>query len=161
MQEATKQQRIDWIEGIKRLPRQVEEAIDGLTEEQLGISYREQGWTLRQVVHHIAESTMHAYIRFRFALTEDVPTIQPFDEAIWAELADGRDGSVEDAVGLLTFLCRRWGYLMDTLTETGWERSFRHPEKGEETLTDALAFNAWHGKHHVAHIESCRSRNGF
>lgn len=154
----TPAQREAWIKEIAALPARMREAVAGLSEEQLNLAYREGGWSLRQVVHHVADSHMNAYIRFKLALTEDIPTIRPYYEDRWAELADSRAG-VEISLSLLETLHHRWVILLESLSDADYEKSFFHP--GTEQTT-SLAYNlgnyAWHGNHHLAHITSLRDR---
>jgi hypothetical protein len=148
------------IDSIAEAPAKLRAAIRGLTEEQLGTPYRPDGWTVRQVVHHIPDSHMNAYVRFKLALTENEPTIKPYDQALWAELGDGK-APVEASLLLLENLHKRWVVLLSGLVRSDWNRRFRHPEHGLMTLDDNLQMYAWHGRHHVAHITSLRERNGW
>ncbi|AIZ63687.1 metal-dependent hydrolase [Hymenobacter sp. DG25B] len=144
------------------LPDQVRAAAAGLTPEQLNTPYRPGGWTVRQVLHHLPDSHMNAYMRFRLALTEDVPTIKPYDEGAWAELPDVAATSVGVSLSLLNALHSRWTTLLRQLTEEQWARRFYHPGSQKEfTLDQALAMYAWHGRHHLAHISSLRDREGW
>jgi hypothetical protein len=133
-------------------------AVAGLNEEQLNTPYRDGGWTVRQVIHHVPESHMNAYIRFKLALTEDDPTIKPYNEAAWAETADVRDTPVEVSLALLDNLHNRWVVLLKSMSDADFSKQFRHPELGVVPLEKNLALYAWHGKHHVAHITSLRER---
>jgi hypothetical protein len=133
-------------------------AIAGLNEEQLNTPYRDGGWTVRQVIHHVPESHMNAYIRFKLALTESEPTIKPYDEAAWAETADVRDTPIEVSLELLDNLHKRWVVLHKSMSEADFLKEFRHPELGVVPLEKNLALYAWHGKHHTAHITSLRER---
>jgi hypothetical protein len=133
-------------------------AVAGLNEEQLNTPYRDGGWTVRQVIHHVPESHMNAYIRFKLALTEDDPTIKPYNEAAWAETADVRDTPVEVSLALLDNLHNRWVVLLKSMSDADFSKQFRHPELGVVPLVKNLALYAWHGKHHVAHITSLRER---
>ena len=137
------------------------EALKGLTPAQLDTPYRPGGWTVRQVVHHLPDSHMNGYIRFRMALTEEKPTIKTYEEARWAELDDARRGAVEASLRLLDALHIRWGALMRSLTPDDWKRVYVHPVNGKMTLDHALANYAWHGRHHTAHITSLRERQGW
>ncbi|WP_059049691.1 YfiT family bacillithiol transferase [Paenibacillus senegalimassiliensis] len=154
----TPAQREVWIKEIAALPARMREAVEGLSEEQLNLNYREGGWSLRQVVHHVADSHMNAYIRFKLALTEDTPTIRPYYEERWAELADSRAG-VEVSLSLLEALHHRWVILLESLSDADYEKSFIHPATEQTT---SLGYNlgnyAWHGNHHLAHITSLRDR---
>jgi len=133
-------------------------AVAGLRPEQLDTPYRPGGWTVRQVVHHVPDSHMNSYMRFKLALTEDEPTIKPYDEKLWAELADTPATPVEVSLTLLESMHDRWVRLLRSLQDAHFERQFRHPELGVVRLDRNLALYAWHGKHHVAHITSLRER---
>lgn len=152
-------QQIDiWIQEIKDLPKQIRQALDGLTEQQLDLPYREGGWTIRQVVHHLADSHINSYTRFRLALTEDKPTIKTYDEQLWAELPDAKWAPVEVSLQLLESVHKRWGMLLDSLSSQDFKRCFLHPELGEVSLDVNIGLYAWHGKHHMAHIMGLRKK---
>jgi hypothetical protein len=136
-------------------------AAAGLNEDQLSTPYRDGGWTLRQVIHHVPDSHMNAYIRFKLALTENAPTVKAYDEAAWAELADTRDTPIEVSLALLENLHERWVGLLRSMSEADFQKQFRHPDLGLVPLERNLALYAWHGKHHVAHITSLRERRGW
>ena len=136
-------------------------AVAGLNDGQLDTPYREGGWTLRQVVHHVADSHMNSYIRFRLALTEDEPTIKPYDEAVWANLIDAKTAPVAPSLSLLEGLHHRWAVLLRSLSETDVQRKFVHPELGTLTVDQYISLYAWHGKHHAAHITSLRERKAW
>ncbi|WP_282937875.1 YfiT family bacillithiol transferase [Paenibacillus sp. RC67] len=157
----TPEQRQLWIEDIERLPTQLREAVSGLSEEQLNESYRPGGWTVRQVVHHVADSHMNSLIRFKLALTEQQPTIKPYDEGAWAELTDSREAPIETSLVLLDQLHERWGHLLRALNPEQWERVFIHPDSGVVRLDVNLGIYSWHGRHHTAHITQLRRRNGW
>ncbi len=159
--EATAAERRQWIEEIAEAPAQLRAAIAGLNDRQLDTPYRDGGWTVRQVIHHVPDSHMNSYVRFKLALTESEPTVKPYDEAAWARLADSADTPVEVSLAMLDALHQRWVRLMSSLDEQGWKRPFRHPEIGPVTLEQNLALYAWHGKHHTAHITGLRARNGW
>jgi len=135
-------------------------AVAGLTEEQLDTPYRSGGWTVRQVVHHVPDSHMNSYVRFKLALTEEEPLITPYDEALWAKLADSA-APIEGSVELLDGLHRRWVSLLQSMSEGDFGRSFRHPELGLVRLEQNLALYSWHSKHHVTHITALRDRMGW
>jgi uncharacterized damage-inducible protein DinB len=135
-------------------------AVAGLTEQQLDTPYRAGGWTVRQVVHHVPESHMNSYVRFKLALTEDDPVIKPYDEVLWAKLADAY-APIEGSLALLDALHQRWVPLLESMKDGDFERTFRHPELGPVRLDQNLALYAWHGKHHVAHITALRDRMGW
>ena len=160
--EVTLEGRERWIGEVAEAPRQLRAAVQGLTESQLDTPYREGGWTVRQVVHHVPDSHLNAYIRFKLALTEDNPTIKPYEEARWAELADTRSTPIGVSLVLLEALHRRWVPLMRAMTDLDWNRTFFHPEQQRALRLDhILAMYAWHGRHHVAHITSLRDRMGW
>lgn len=142
-------------------PAMLRQAVQGLDDRQLDTPYRPGGWTVRQVVHHVADSHINSYCRFRFALTEDAPAVKSYDEATWANLYDARSLPVEPSLALLENLHARWVALLSNLSETDWKRTFRHPQLGSVTLDTNLALYAWHGRHHTAHITGLRSRNGW
>lgn len=146
---------------IRELPARVAAALNGLSEEQLDTPYRPGGWTVRQTVHHIADSHMNSQIRFKLALTEDEPpTIRPYYEDRWAELADSKL-PVDVSLRLIDAIHTRWTALLETMSDDDYGRKFIHPETGEWTLDGALALYAWHSKHHTAHIASLRDRMGW
>lgn len=149
------------IEEIAQAPALLREAVKGLTTEQLDTPYRPGGWTVRQVVHHLPDSHLNSYVRFKLALTEDEPTIKPYDERRWADLDDARKAPVEVSLALLESLHQRWVLLLESMTAKDFSRCFRHPERGIMALDQTLALYAWHGRHHVAHITTLRERNGW
>lgn len=146
------------IDQIADLPSRVRAAVEGLSEEQLETPYREGGWTVRQVVHHLPDSHVNAYVRTRLALTEDEPTIKPYEEARWAELPDARTGPVELSLTLLDGLHHRWVLLLRSLDSAQFDRTIRHPELGVMKLDTLVGLYAWHGRHHLAHITGVRER---
>ncbi|EON71229.1 YfiT family bacillithiol transferase [Lysinibacillus sphaericus] len=152
----TAQQVREWMEDIRLLPRQLAETLGGASEQSLAKSYRENGWTVSQLVHHIADSHMNSYIRFKLALTEDTPTIKPYNEEDWARLPDC-EVPVATSYKMIESLHERWVYLLTSLTEQQLQRAFNHPDSGLMTLVKALALYAWHGKHHLAHIQNALS----
>jgi len=154
-------ERRELIEEIAGMPARLRAAVAGLSQTQLDTPYRSGGWTVRQVVHHVPDSHMNSYVRFKLALTEDEPIIKPYEQERWAELADARNEPVETSLVLLESLHRRWVSLLKSLKAAEFARTFRHPELGVTTLDKNLALYAWHGKHHVAHINSLRARNGW
>lgn len=157
----TNEQRQQFIHQIADAPANLRAAIKGLSEEQLDTPYRPDGWTVRQVVHHVPDSHMNAYIRFKLALTEDEPTIKPYDEARCAALDDSRLAPIDASLNLLESLHERWVTLLRLLSPVDWTRSFQHPERGRVSLNMNVALYAWHGRHHVAHITSLRERMGW
>ncbi len=150
-----------WIEQIAQAPGELRSAVSGLSDEQLDTPYRPGGWTVRQVVHHLPDSHLNSYVRFRLALTEDAPTIKPYFEDRWAELPEASTAPVEISIALLESLHRRWVLLLRALTAEQWKRTFLHPERGAVTLEQNLGIYAWHGKHHVAQILALRQRMGW
>ena len=157
----TEDQKQKYLGDIERAPAHLRAAIKGLSDQQLDTPYRPEGWTVRQVVHHVPDSHLNAYVRFKLALTEDEPTIKPYAEDRWAQLADTRTTPVEVSLTMLDSLHARWACLLRSLTREQWKREFRHPEMGVVPLEKNLALYAWHGRHHVAHINSLRERNGW
>jgi hypothetical protein len=143
-----------YIGVIAAAPARLRAAVAGLSAAQLDTPYREGGWTVRQVVHHVPESHMNAYIRFKLALTETDPVIKPYDEAAWARLNDIPVAPVEASLGLLDCLHQRWVVLMRGMSPEQWKRQFFHPEYGRAmTLDHTLALYAWHSDHHIAHVK--------
>jgi uncharacterized damage-inducible protein DinB len=157
----TDEQKRTSLDQISETPAKLRAAIKGLTEAQIDTPYRPGGWTVRQVIHHMPDSHLNAYVRFKLALTEDEPTIKPYAEARWAELSDTKSTPVEVSLTLLESLHDRWVRLLRSLTPEDWKRTFRHPEMGPMTLEKTLALYAWHGPHHVAHVTALRERNGW
>jgi hypothetical protein len=154
--------REQWIGEIAGAPAQLRTAVAGLSPAQLDTPYRPDGWTVRQVVHHLPDSHLNAYTRIKLALTEEEPTIKPYEEARWAELPDARTGPVEPSLALFESLHQRWLLLLRNLRAPDFARQFRHPEHDRVFgLDEVLAMYAWHGKHHVAHITSLRQRMGW
>jgi hypothetical protein len=149
------------IDAIGAAPAALRAAVQDLTDVQLDTPYRPGGWTVRQVVHHVPDSHVNAYVRFKLAVTEDAPTIKPYDEAAWAELADVKMVSVATSLALLDALHARWAAFLRSLGEAEWARTFRHPELGVVPLEKSLALYAWHGRHHVAHVTALRARMGW
>jgi hypothetical protein len=159
--ELTAEQRQKCIEDIAATPKKLRAAVQALSAAQLDTPYRPEGWTVRQVVHHVPDSHMNAFTRFKLALTEDEPTIKPYNEAEWAKLADVPGTPVETSLALMDSLHERWVILLKSLTPADLKRKFRHPDMGLVTLERSLAMYAWHGRHHVAHITSLRDRMGW
>lgn len=149
------------IDVIANTPARLREAVRGLSESQLDTEYRPGGWTVRQVAHHVPDSHLNAFIRFKLALTEDVPTIKPYDETLWAELADVKTVPVETSLKLLEAVHERWVAVLRAMTPADFARELIHPETGRQRLDQMLALYAWHGPHHVAHITSLRERQGW
>jgi len=149
----TAEQRKQWIREVALTPDEMRSAVSALSPDQLDWPYRPGGWTARQVVHHVPESHMNAFIRFKLALTEEQPTIKPYDEALWAKLPDAAF-PVEPSLELLQALHLRWVGLLEAMEAREFQRTFAHPESGVWRLDQYLAQYAWHGRHHVAHIKS-------
>jgi len=153
--------RVRYVEQLAELPETVRAAAGGLSGPQLDTPYRPGGWTVRQVVHHLADSHMHGYVRFRWTLTEDEPVIKAYDHEGWAALEDARHMDIAPSMALLEALHTRWVRLCHSLPDAAWERVFQHPSSGRLSLDEALALYAWHGRHHVAHITTLREREGW
>jgi len=149
-----------FLDDIEQTPARLREAVRGLSDPQLDTPYRDGGWTVRQVAHHVPDSHMNAYIRFKLALTEDDPTIKPYMEDRWAELPDSK-APIENSLVILDSLHRRWTPLLRNLSDADWKRTFRHPELGSMPLEKSLALYAWHGRHHVAHVMELRKKMGW
>ncbi|HEV8131997.1 MAG TPA: bacillithiol transferase BstA [Acidobacteriota bacterium] len=157
----TDEQRKRFIDEIAETPAKLRAAVGGLSSEQFDTPYRPGGWTVRQVVHHLPDSHLNSYIRFKLALTEDEPLIRTYDQESWARLEDGRTAPPEISLALLESLHKRWVLLLRSLKPTDFSRKFRHPEWGVLTLDQNLSLYGWHGQHHVAHITSLRERMGW
>lgn len=149
------------VDDIAALPSELRAATTDLKQEEVETPYRPGGWTVRQVVHHVADSHMNSYVRFRLALTEKEPLIKAYDESAWAELTDARHEEIGVSLDLLDALHRRWTILLRSFTDADWARTFRHPERGLMRLDVNAMLYAWHGKHHLAHITSLRQRNNW
>ena len=154
----TEKQRNQLIDDIEQAPAKLRAAVTALSPHQLDTPYRPDGWTVRQVVHHVPDSHLNSYVRFKWALTEDEPTIKPYYEDRWAELEEARSAPIEISLVLLESLHKRWVLMLRSIKAEDWKRTFRHPELGRMGLEKNLALYAWHGKHHVAHITSLRER---
>ena len=146
------------IDAIAGTPKWLRAAVHGLSDAQLDTPYRPDGWTVRQLVHHVADSHMHAYARVRFALTEQAPTIKPYAEAEWAELADARDMPVTGSLALLEALHDRLVHLLRAIPADAFARTLIHPENGPMTIDSLLSVYSWHGRHHIAHVTALRER---
>lgn len=151
-------ERVALVDSIERTPGVIRELVAGLSEAELATPYRDGGWTIRQVVHHVPDSHLNAYIRMKLAVTEDLPAIKTYDEAGWAELPDARTAPVGISLDLLDALHRRWVVFLRALTEVQLQRSFSHPEWGAVSIDQAIAMYEWHGRHHAAHIRVARAR---
>ncbi len=158
--EVTTDLRGKFIEAIKELPDKLSNAIAGLNDEQLDTPYRPEGWTVRQTVHHVADSHLNSYCRFKLALTEDVPTIRPYHQDLWAELKDS-EMPVEVSMKIVEGIHARWANLLEAMSGEDFQRKLIHPDSGEWMLEKFLGLYEWHGRHHTAHITSLRERNGW
>jgi hypothetical protein len=149
------------IDEIAAAPAALRKAVAGLAKRQIETPYRPGGWTVRQVVHHVPDSHVNAYVRFKLAMTEDSPTIKPYDEAAWAELADTKAVPLATSLALLDAVHERWVALLRSFKGADWKRTFTHPDLGLVPLEKNLAIYAWHGRHHVAHVTALRERMGW
>jgi hypothetical protein len=157
----TPEERRGLLDEIAAAPARFREAVEDLNDAQLDTPYRPGGWTVRQVIHHVPDSHMNSYCRFRLALTEDNPAIKGYNQAKWAELYDARTAPVELSLRLLEGLHARWVSLMESLSAEDWSRTFLHSEHGPMRLDVTLALYAWHSRHHAAHIQGLRDRMGW
>jgi uncharacterized damage-inducible protein DinB len=157
----TDTQKEESLNNIAETPAKLRTAVKGLSDAQLDTPYRPGGWTVRQVVHHVPDSHLNSYVRFKLALTEQEPTIKPYAEELWAELADAKATPIEVSLTLLDSLHNRWMRLLRSLGPEELKRTFRHPDQGLVTLEKNIALYSWHGRHHVAHITSLREREGW
>ena len=153
--------RAAWLQHLEEAPQRLRAAVAGLGPAQLDTPYRPEGWTVRQVAHHLPDSHLNGYVRFRLALTEDAPAIKLYEEDRWAELPDARTAPVELSLALLDAVHARWMLLMRALSDEQWARPYRHPEMGDLPLHAGLALYAWHGRHHVGHVTGLRERMGW
>lgn len=149
------------IAAIADTAKNLRAAVKGLSDQQLDTPYRPGGWTVRQVTHHVPDSHLNAYIRTRLALTEDNPTIKPYDEAKWAELPDAKSAPVEPSLTMLESVHERWVRLLRAMTPAQFSLPFTHPEHGPRDLDWLVALYEWHGAHHVAHVTELRRREGW
>ena len=149
------------METLRELPERLRAAVAGLNAAQIDTPYRDGGWTVRQVVHHLADSHANSFIRFKLALIEDWPTIKAYDEAAWAELADSRALPMDVSLQLLDSLHRRWVALLESMGDADFEKGYVHPKMGRQSLGAALALYAWHSRHHTAHITNLHARMGW
>lgn len=151
-----------FISTIEAFPKKLHDEVHGLSNEQLDTPYREGGWTIRQVVHHVADSHMNSYIRFKLALTEDTPTIRPYDEAKWAELPEAKSGALELSLPLLEAIHKRMVVMLKNIKDDEWKRLYIHPATGDKTTIEYLAgLYAWHSEHHLAHIVNLKQQMGW
>ncbi len=159
--EATADERAERIAQIAACPAGLRAAVRDLDDAQLDTPYRDGGWTVRQVVHHVPDSHMNAYVRFKLGLTEDAPTIKPYEENSWAELPDARSAPLTMSLDLLDALHERWVLVLRAMRDTDFARKINHPESGVQTLDRMLALYAWHGRHHIGHVTSLRDKRGW
>jgi len=157
----TPEQKKLFLDDIEKTPARLRAAVAGLSHQQIDTPYRDGGWTVRQVAHHVPDSHMNSYIRFKLALTEEEPTIRPYMEDRWAELPEAKSAPIEVSLALLDSLHQRWMLMLRNLTDADWKRTFRHPELGPMTLEKTLALYSWHGRHHVAHVTKLREKMGW
>ncbi len=150
-----------FISNIRTLPDRLEAAVRGLTPKQLATPYREGGWMVRQIIHHYADSHMNAYVRCKLALTEDQPTVKPYDQSLWAELSDARSEDITVSLQLVRALHTRWTQMLDSLRPEDFVRRFNHPEEGTRDLDWILQLYGWHSLHHVAQINALKERLGW
>jgi uncharacterized damage-inducible protein DinB len=159
--DVTPDKRRAWIQEIAATPRRFRAALEGLTDAQLDMPYRPGGWTVRQLAHHVTDSHVNAYCRLKLAMTEDNPTIKPYDQDAWAGLADTARTPVAVSLSLLDAVHHRWVVLLESLSDQDFARPLVHPEYGPLTIDRLLQMYAWHGRHHVAHLVEWRKREGF
>lgn len=158
--EITRELRSEFINEIARLPVNLKNAVENLDDTQLDTPYRPEGWSVRQTVHHIADSHLNSFIRFKLALTEEVPTIRPYYEDRWADLADSTL-PIEHSMQIIEGLHQRWTMLLNSMSDVDFKRKLIHPDSGEWTLEEFLSLYAWHSRHHTAHITKLRGRNDW
>ena len=157
----TKEMRSELIKTLETLPSQLRTEVENLSEQQLDKPYRDGGWTVRHVIHHIPDSHINSQVRFKLALTEDNPTIKTYEEHLWAELQDTFNTPIDVSLNLLESLHKRWAILLNSLTDEQFEKTFQHPEWGKVSLSTSLAMYAWHSKHHLAHITELKNKMGW
>jgi uncharacterized damage-inducible protein DinB len=153
--------RTECIRAIGQLPTRLCAAVAGLNDSQIDTPYRDGGWTARQVVHHLADSHANSVIRFKLALTEDCPTIKPYDENAWAQLPDSKSLPIDSSLSFISAMHERWVALLQSMSEADFQRDYVHPERGRQNLLTALGIYAWHGRHHTAHITALRARKNW
>jgi len=158
---STEADRQKFTDDIEQTPAKLRAAVQALSEARLDTPYRPGGWTVRQVVHHLPDSHLNSYVRFKLALTEDEPTIKPYYEDRWAELQEAKTAPIELSLALLDSLHKRWVLMLRSMKSEDWKRTFRHPDLGVVSLEKNVALYSWHGRHHVAHITSLRERMGW
>lgn len=159
--EVTDELRQQFIKTIAELPKKLRQAVEGLSEEQLETHYRPEGWTVKQVVHHVADSHSNSLIRFKLALTEDTPPIKPYMEDKWAELADSKHAPIELSLNQIDSIHARWTLVLNAMSVADFDRNLFHPEHGEVSLNYMLSLYDWHSRHHLAHITKLKERNNW
>lgn len=157
----TPEERTVLVHQIAELPDQLVKAVARLTEDQLNTPYRDGGWTVRQVVHHLADSHMNAFIRFRLAVTEENPTVKPYNEKRWADLFDTKTAPIDLSISIVESLHARWVMMLESFNATDFLRPLQHPESGPMDIDRLLQLYAWHGRHHVAHVTELRKAKGW
>ncbi|HYL06384.1 MAG TPA: putative metal-dependent hydrolase [Thermoanaerobaculia bacterium] len=157
----TEEERTATVAVLAETPARLREAVAGLTPAQLDTPYRPGGWTVRQLVHHVPDSHLNAYVRCKLALTEDEPTIRPYDEDRWAHLPEARSAPLEPSLALLAALHQRWDLALREMAPEDWQRMLVHPESGRQSVEQLVALYAWHGRHHAAHVTELRRREGW
>ena len=157
----TPQAREKFIRTIEKLPPNLKDAVENLSDEQLDTPYRPEGWTVRQTVHHLADSHLNSFCRFKLGLSEDTPTIKTYDEAVWAETTDSKNAPVELSLSIIDGLHARWTRLLKSMSDEDFNRKINHPERGAMSLGELLALYDWHSRHHTAHIAKLKERQGW
>ena len=160
-QEVPPEMREKFIQTIEELPEKFRQAVSGLNEEQIDMPYRPEGWTIRQLVHHVADSHINSFCRFKLGLSEEIPTIKPYDEALWAEMPDSKNAPINLSLNLIDGIHARWTMLLKSMTEEDFAREINHPERGTMSLNVLLALYDWHSRHHTAHVTNLRERNNW
>ena len=153
--------RVALIDSLSQVPERFRKAVDSLSDSQLDTPYRDGGWTVRQVAHHVPDSHMNAYIRMKWGLTEESPAIKTYDEKKWSELPDARTAPIASSLQILSAIHERWDFLLRSMADKDFARTIKHPEWGEIDLFVLLRIYEWHGRHHVAHVANLRQRMGW
>lgn len=160
-QEINPEMRGKFIQTIENLPARLREEVKDLDETQLDTPYRQDGWTVRQLIHHVADSHINSFCRFKLGLSEDAPTIKPYDEASWAEMADSKNAQIDLSLFMIDGVHARWTMLLKSMSDADFKREINHPERGGMSLNSLLALYDWHSRHHTAHIAKLRERNNW
>ncbi len=159
--DVTRQQVQDWIATIQSFSQEIENIIQPLTTEQLNWRYRPEGWSIKQVVHHLADSHMNAFIRIKLSLTEDAPVIRPYEESLWAELCDGLNNDISASLKIINGVHKKWAYVLNNLSDEQWNKMYFHPQHQRLfSVKEGLGIYDWHCKHHLAHIKQALDNNG-